>query len=476
MTLFRSIVIAIVLAASVCSISYADQRPDSKRLLAERIRSLEERGQLSSKEIGSLAWNHAKMGEFYRTMALTTAHLTMDVADCYLDNTSCGAQYFGALSALELGKFEDANHFATSKLPAQTPQSLKSLSNLLHSVIEQEVSGKINWDAIEMTSTWDSLEAVYQQYRFGDDLFPLPEGNIKGNDNDGVDLSPLVSRAQLATLLKNDDLKRLRELVREIDRPGPSLWQMSNSSTVVTMGDPALAAIMSSAHFRLAEADFGRYFLDANEPASLLYLYLDVCFRQGKATLVDSLARSRSDDNRVLPYRGWTAWKLNDTELAWKYWNECLDPALFRVATDLLRIWSSLSDIDEPAGLLRVALIESLGDQRSIFRLSKNRKGLTRIHKIYKSIGIWFFENSVFDSASIYYRRSRPTNTPMELRYYSVNQCVDYFSAQTLSGAEDFRQEGYQGWFAMKEFFPSMNTVLEPLSAVILCEAKKYVE
>lgn len=475
---FRSIILAVALAAMAHTTGYASRRPKPKTLLVDWIRGLEERNQLKSKEVGSLAWTHAKMGEYYRTIALTTAHLTLDVANCYLDNTSCGVQYFGTLAALELGKDEDAVQFIKSTIPDQTPQSLKSLSHLLFSLVEHEKSGKVNWKAIALTSRWDSLEAVCQQYRLGNELFPLPAGNVDGRDNEGVDLSPLVSRAQLATLLNNDNLEELRKLVREIDRNGPSVWQMSNNSTVIAMGDPALVGMMSKAHFRLAEADFGRFFLGTKQPASpvLLLKYLDVGFRQGKTVLVDSLARNHAGDKRILPYLGWLAWKQNDPDLAWKYWNECLDPALYQIATNMLRIWSSIPAIGDPADSLRVSLTESMGGQRDVYRLGKSQDGKRKILNVYKSIGAWFFENSIFDSASIYYRRSRPTNDPVGLRNYSVNQCVEYYAAQTMSGAEDFRQEGYQGWLALREYFPSTNTVLEPLSAVILCEAEKYVE
>lgn len=458
----------------------ADPRP--AYLYGDRIAELEAKSGLSDKERLALGKHHMSLGKIYASIARTAASLTLQQAEYYAQNRviDWGAEYFGALSALELGKVDAAIKLCTSGVQRPTtPPPLRGLIRILGKVAKARQSGSdLGWGSFNPTTRWDSLEVLY---RLVESKAKLPPGihsfDADGSEESDVILKPLIDRAELAVCLLECNVEEVRAHLRQIESEGLPFWSVSStaSSAPAVFSDPALAGLVARAHYYVAEHDFAPVTGSDDEKLSdtATTKWIKTCFLLHNVTRADSLLNQASDSPDLNPYRGWVAWQRGNDVRAWEHWTHCLDSDIYRVKLELLSVWRTLPELREHAYPLIGELLTGLGNSKERAELRRTKKGKNRIYRTYKGVGAWYSESQVYDTASLYYEESRVTNTEVGPDLYPSDFCAEYFSSRAFSNRVDFRQGGYQDWSDFSKYFLSSKAVVHPLEQVISLETNK---
>ncbi len=122
-------------------------------LHADRIAELEASENPTAKDLYYLGSHHIKMGLLYDIAATSSAHLTVQAAQCYSEDPVqvWGAEYFGALAFLELERISDADEVAHAGAQRSGgPVELVALSRLLGRIAKLESAGEHPFSMVEL--------------------------------------------------------------------------------------------------------------------------------------------------------------------------------------------------------------------------------------------------------------------------------------------------------------------------------------
>lgn len=448
------------------------------------IASLEAISNPSDAELQQLAINHLCLGDLYASMATCASHLTVRAAQCYSDDTTFawGAEYFGALASLELGGHDGARGFSgKGRAPGSSPAVLASLQRTVQAVAKiPKIDTKSLLPILEGAGYCDSLEVACRTADAAafDKLAPKIRPVARAGN---VEYSPLILRFRLTAALLHNRFDSLRSMLASIERSGLPEWRIESKRGSPEFGDPALLAVCSRAHHRLAQEAFSRDQSGGKAPSADLIRKkrIDLCFKTGDFRQADALLTKADVTGNLGPYAGWVAWMKGDRDRAAQLWQPCENISNYRQALTLLCVWSAIPEQRAKADRLRESLTSPacLGSLIDRAKASMSPAGRSKLWEIYRAVGASYMVNGVLDSANFAYQTSRPSGYDVQVAGVLDDTFRgEYFMAGASSTAVDFRQEAYVGWKGMMAEYPGAASVVAPLSMVISCETRNLAQ
>ncbi len=468
----------VVLLLLLSTVVTAEPKPSSLHIV--QIAKIEAMRSPGEKDLYKLAVHHYRLGQYYAAIAHCTALLTIKAARCYSEDKvrEWGAEYFGVLSALQLGNLKEARAIASSSGKRRgAPPVLISLRKIVGRAVTRLSKGEmLTIDGLNPANYPDSMEAISLiQYVSNRGLPNITKRDLKNKD--GVSLEALSNRLKLSQLISNSDVNALGRFVKELDTKLLPVWEIKTTDGTARFSDPMLTMLLSKAHFILANGAFRRIHETSEKMKDRKLLnWIRTTYRLGYVDRVDSLLKLSRDDVLLQPYQGWVYRSRGNNAKAEKVWGSVASSDKVTVATELLGVLAEYPDENSLATKIRTRLIHALGGLHERAELNKSTKGRNQMFKTYWAVGDWFYKHKVYDSAAYYFGFARVGNNPVSLDEYPPLFCASYFSARIMSGSTDFQQEGYQGFLDLQEYYPSAAVVIEPLSTVLQCESIKLRE
>jgi len=450
----------------------------------QAIAALEALANPANAELEQLAINHMCLGDLYASMATCASHLTIRAAQCYSDDTTVawGAEYFGALASLELGRRQGVEEFVKrEETHGMPPAALASLLRVVESLAKADMSD--SRALIKMLTGAGYCDSMEVACRAVDAVtFDRLAPKIRAVSRDGnVELAPLTLRLRLTSALLHNRTDSLRRLLASIERTGLPLWRIETERGAPEFGDPALLAVCGRAHYRMAQDAFSRVQGGGTAASAdlLLKKRVELCFRTGDFRQADALLAKADPGGNLAPFAGWVAWMKGDKERAAQLWRPCEEIKDYRRAAALLAVWAGIAEYRGKADQLRASLVSPacLGSMMDRAKAAQTSTGSTKLWTIYRSVGASYMARGVFDSANFAYQSSRPSSYDLQVAG-SLDDTYrgEYFMAGAVSGAVDFRQEAYLGWKGMMVAYPGASGVVAPLSMVISCESRNLAQ
>jgi hypothetical protein len=474
------IILPIIMALFVIVGWGGAQDINPKLLHALQIRNLERNSNPTAKDLYTLAYNHKNMGDFYAIISQCMAYVMLDASQCLIDDVSkihWGAEYFKASAFAELGKYDSAIVYAGRIANANSaPAMLKGLAKVIKIAAQQKKGNStLSWASFNPLSYYDSLEIFFnimRNDRESKESFPLRETK----EIDKIALNPLIARCKVLNYL-NDDAKepQLRQLLREYDSTGMPMWRLNLMPlSPVFLGDPGLAFLLSQVHYKLAQIDYKRGIaLSGNQeniPPRDLINGLKVAVKLKDCSWATDLISGMQESDSLLPFRGWIAWCSNDKDKALQYWNKCNTLSNYSIIYDMILVIAPIPELSELSKSIRTKLRDYLGDSKNQAVLFSRPDEREKMNIVNRTLGFWYLQNGIIDSASIYYGNLRDKQE-ISLKNANIAICSEYFTSKTISERTDFRQEGFEGWNNIDDYFPSVVSIIKSLNFAILCKA-----